>query len=269
MFFRRRFGRRRAYRKTGLRKRRGVRKVSKVVKRYVKNTIHKQIENKEIIDYFANNTLQTLASGVNTGVCCRQLLPLPAQGSASNQRTGVQLKVVRGVIKGHINIKPYDVATNPVGTPLLGKIWIFRDLNISGTQAISSGSYTTYFDDFFKGSGTNLPFQGNPLDMSLPINDQKFRVLATKTFQIGATSNTSTGPVGSGGYFDNSKMSVPFYFNWGKFCKKQLKYPDYGTYPINMNCYIVCQVVRADGTSSGSYQMAEWHAVNYIKYEDA
>jgi len=269
---------RRGYRKYN--KRRGVRRgarraglrrktVSKSVRRYVKNAIHKQIENKEIIDYFSNQTLQTLSSGTNTGVSCRQLLPLPAQGTAANQRIGNQLRVVSGIIKGHINLKPYDVMTNPLGTPLLVRMILFRDLVTAGTQAISGGSLTSYFDNFFKGNGANIPFQGNPLDMSFPINSDNFRVLASKQFKIGAATATATGPVGTGGYFDNSPMSVPFYFNWGKWCKKVLKYDDTYAYPMNCNCYLVCQVVRADGTSSGSYQMAEWHAVNHIKFEDA
>lgn len=272
MAFRGRY--RKYYKRRGLRRgalRSGLRrkKVSKSVKRYVKRTIHRQIENKEFLDYFSNMTIQTLSSGTNVGNNCRNLLPLPAQGTNTHQRVGSAIKVVRGVIKGHINIKPYDAATNPQGTPLLGKIWIFRDLAVTQMQPIQGGSYTTYFDNFFRGNGTSLPFQGTPLDIDLPINDDLFRVVATKTFKIGASNATATGQVGSGGYFDNSPMSIPFYFNWGKYCKKVIKFNDGGSYPQNANLYIVCQVVRADGASSGSYQMAEWHMVNHSKYEDA
>lgn len=268
--FRSKFGRRRNYRKSRFAKRsRPVRKVSKSVRRYVKKAIHRSIENKEIIDYWSNQTLSTLSSGTNSGGSCRQLLPLPAQGTQENQRVGNQIRVVSGVIKGHINIKPYDVALNPLGTPLLGKIWLFRDLTHAGTQFITNGSYTSYFDDFFKGNNTTLPFQGLPIDMDLPINQDHFRLIKTKTFKIGASYASATGPVGTGGYFDNSPMVVPFYFNWTKYCKKVLKFVDQTGSPSNDNLYMVVQVVRADGTSSGSYQMAEWHAVNTIKYEDA
>lgn len=272
MAFRGRY--RKYYKRRGLRsrpRRSNLRrkKVSKVVKRYVKRAIHRNVENKEIMDYWSNMTIQTLSSGTNVGNNCRQLLPLPAQGVDNHQRIGNAIRVVKGVIKGHINIKPYNASTNPLGTPLLGKIWLFRDFNFAGTFPIQNGSYVDYFNNFFKGNATQLPFQANPLDMSLPINDDNFRLLATKSFKIGASNATATGQVGSSGYFDNSPMTVPFYFNWGKYCKKQIKFQDSGSYPTNENCYIVVQVVRADGADSGSYQMAEWHAVNTIRYEDA
>lgn len=268
MFYRRRNQFRKKV-KSSTKRKYAKKSVSPIVKKYVKRAIHKNIENKEIIDYFNNQTIQTLSSGTNTGGNCRILLPLPAQGTADNQRIGNQIKIAKAYIKGHINIKPYDVMTNPVGTPLLVKMWVFRDLQTSGTAAISGGSLTSYFDGFFRGNGTALPFQGYPIDMDLPIDDNHFKVLASKTFKIGASNATSTGPVGTGGYFDNSPMSVPFYFNWGKYVKKQIKWIDGGSYPANANCYIVVQAVRADGASSGSYQMAEWHAVNHIKFEDA
>jgi hypothetical protein len=265
---------RRSYRprKFSRRPRRVIRrrpKVSKKIRTYVKKVIHRNIENKEIIDFWANQTIQTLSSGTNTGTSCRQLLPVPAQGTDDYHRIGNQIRIVKGILKGHINIKPYDATLNPVGTPLLVKMWLFRDLNVNGAQTIADGSHTTYFDNFFRANGSGLAFQGNPLDMDLQINDTNFRVLATKMCKIGASNATTTGPVGTGGYFDNSPMSVPFYFNWGKYCKKQLKFADNGPLPTNENIYIVVQAVRADGTSSGGYQMCEWHAVNHIKFEDA
>lgn len=270
--------RRRSYRprKFSRRPRRAIRrrpKVSKKIKSYVKRAIHSNIENKEVLVYAANQTLTTNQSGLLNGSTAVQLLPSLAQGTGDNNRVGNCVRVVRGSIKGHVNLKPADGITNPLSTPCNVKMWLIRDIAEAHQLPLNGGVFTTYLDQFFRGNGTTLPFQGNLLDMSLPVDDQHFRVLKTKQFEIGATYASATGAVGTGGYFDNSKMIIPFYFNWAKYAKKQIKYsetnPVSTTQPINDNLYLIVQVVRSDGTASAGLQMAEWHYVNECKFEDA
>lgn len=238
-------------------------KVSKKVKSYVKRAIHRNIENKEIISYTSNQTCKTWGSGING--FSLPLLQTIVQGTADQNRIGNQIRVVSGIIKGQVNLKPYDGSTNPYPMPVWVKMYIFRDL--SQTQQQSTFNLG---GNCFKGNGTYLPFQGNCLDLDLPVNDTQLRLLASKTFRLGSTAPSVTSPVSSGSYFDNSPMAHKFYFNWGKYVKKVLKYSDSNNnYPNNANLYLVWQPVYADGTQCANYEICETHYVNHCKFEDA
>lgn len=225
------------------------------------------VENKEINDYWTNQKVKSLSSGTNDGTACRQLLPLPAQGTGANQRIGNNIKVVSGVLKLNLNLAEYDATFNPVGTPVEVRVMVFRDLQNTGTQNILASA--SFFDDIWRLNGYNVGPQGSKLDLMLNINDTHFRVLYNRVFKLGAASYSSTGPVGSAGYFDNSPMSRQITINWGKWVKKQLKFSDGGAYPTNDNLYIVYFPIRGDGASSSGYKLIETHGLNFIKYEDA
>lgn len=240
------------------------RRVSKTVKRYVKRAIHRNIENKEIIQYAQNQSLRS--AGVGNAPAGIPLIPQMSVGTGSSQMIGNQIKCQRGVIKGFVNLKPYDATTNPLPAPLWVKMWLVKYIPFQGqVSALSSIDFTT----FFKLSGGTANFQGNTFDLTGPINEVQWRVLRTKTFRLGATSYTATGPVSSGSYFDNSHMSVPFYFNYGRYIRKTLRFQDTGVGPLNANIYLVIQVVGADGQTETGYVPAEWHYHNHFKFEDA
>lgn len=265
MFFRRRFGRRRAQRKTGLRKRKSVRKVSSTVKRYVKKAIHSNIENKEGIYYGANNSLNSWGSA-NLGAGYR-MLPKLYIGTDAGSRIGNQVRLVKGVVKGTINLLPYDATSNPKPVPLWVKIFFIRDITLS-----SQNDYFTQnqANAIFRTNGNILPFQGNPLDLSLPVNSAYYRLLGSRTFKLGSAGYSATTPVSSGSYYDNSPMAQSFSFNWGKYCKKILKYNDTtGSACQNDNMYMVIQVVGCDGQTTSGNIPAEIHFTNSYKFEDA
>lgn len=244
-------------------KKSGKSRVSKATKNYVKRELHRNIENKEVIRYTANEGITSTLNATPIGIPC---IPALSQGTAENNRIGNNVKCVKGTITGRVNLLPYNATTNPLSTPILVKMWLVRHLGINGQVAMSGLSWT----NFFRGNGTTLGFQQSPLDMFLPINSDYWKVLATKTFKLGAASATATGAVGTGGYFDNSPMSVPFYFNFGKKLRKILKYSEDNAlnYPTNDNCYVAVQVVNADGSST-AVTPAEWHYVIDFKFEDA
>lgn len=256
-------------RKFSRRPRRAIRrrsKVSKKIKSFVKRAIHRNIENKEIITYAANQGCLAWA----TGVAGRSIALLPPiqQGTGNSQRIGNQVKIVSGIIKGQVNLLPYDATTNPAPTPVWVKIYMVRLLY---TQAQDPTLATAYTDNFFRGVNSAYPFQSNVLDMDLPINDDWFRVLATKTFKLGAASATALGAVTTTGYYDNSPMCKKFTFNWSKWARKVLKFNDnvLNYYPQNDNIYLVFQPMYADGRVTNPYTPVEMHYVNHVKYEDA
>lgn len=263
--FRRRFGRRKFLRRGRKQLGKGYRKarISKSVKRYVKKAIHRNIENKEVIQYAANTVLNTASYSTQS----LGLLPALGQGIGASGRIANQIKIVSGKLDIIFNLLPYNATTNPLSTPVLVKCWLIKDLTrVEATQYLNN----TDIQKVFRGNGVSLPFQNNCLDMTLPINDDLFRVLAHRTFKLGAASATATGQVGTGGYFDNSPMSKHLTFYWGKYVKKSLKFSDNDAnyYPQNDNLFILMQAVNADGTTSG-LQAVEYHYTNHTKYEDA
>lgn len=239
--------------------------VSKKVKSYVKRAIHRNIENKENIEYAANQTVLTGSSG---GFYSINLINDLAQGSTNSTRVGNQIKVVKGLLSLSMNLLKYNATTNPNLAPMWVKIWIVRCL-AQAEQDVS----LPFGNEFFKVNNDNIDFQGNTLDMHLPVNTDKFRVLTTRMFKLGSANvnqpNAAAGSVTVAHYADNSPFAKKININWGRYVRKQLKYTDTVANCMNDNCYMVIQVVPCDGTSNSEKESAEIHYVNTMCYEDA
>lgn len=241
-------------------------KVSHCVKKYVKREIHRNIENKEIITYTSNQTLNTGTAGAamtNFG-----LIPSISQGTANNARIGDAIRIRRGTVTGTVHLKPYDATMNPRPMPVYVKIWTVRLLSTkTQLSALTSGAT----DYFFKGNGTNLPPQGNLLDLDLPINQEKYRVLGRpRIVRLGVTGWSTLGPAYTQSWYDNSSMTARFSFNWGKYTRKMLKFSEEeGGYCTTDNCYLVFQSVYANGDEADGYQITQASYVNTCVFEDA
>jgi len=256
-----RFGKRKATRrptKRVYRKRGGARKS---ITKIVKAVLSKQAENKSWFDYGLNQTITT-SSGGGTPTF-KNLLPQLSQGSSASNRIGNEVRVRSGYIRGHVNVLPYDVTLNPLPAPLYVKMWILS------AKAINTNNLalTTIGSNFIDLVSSASVLQGNMLDIDFQINKDAWTIHASKTVRIGAGSYVSTGPMSQTSYFDNSPMSVPFAFSYGKFLKT-LKYDDSGPVPTNRNMFIVFQAVSANGASGGGYIPAEFHYTNRVDYED-
>lgn len=239
------------------------RKVSKSIRSYVKKAIHRNIENKEIIAYGANNPITATSSSTQS----LGLIPAVSNSTYSNNRIGNQIKCVSGIIKGHVNLLPYNATTNPSPAPLWVRMLVVKCFPQRNQSPYLNASYLA---GIFRGNATGLAQQFNMLDISLPVNDDWFRVLADKKFRLGSTAPSATGAVSTGSYFDNTHMSVPFTFNWGKYVKSAIKFEDDQSSNLaqNHNLYLIIMPVNADGTSN-AYTPCEWHYVNTMKFEDA
>lgn len=236
--------------------------VPKKIRTYVKRAINREVENKRFMSYAANTAITTASTSTPTNV---QLLPTLAYGAGEQQRIGNRVKIVKGVIHGYVNILPYSATLNPLSTPIMVKMWL-----LSGRQR-NSNTFSNYdpANNFFETGTSQVGPQGNMLDMVLAVNSQEYIVHASKTFRIGAGYASGTGPVGTGGYFDNSPMNKYFRFNWGAKCKSQLVYNDQVTnIATNKNMFLVIQAVNADGSTT-SVNPAEFHFKNEVLYQDA
>lgn len=237
-------------------------KVSRALKSYIKRTVHNNIENKSIINYGANLAITTSVNGVVPSTL--NLVPTIAQGTSNSQRTGNEVKITKAYLRGFVNLLPYNATSNPMISPLWVKMFLVRSKYIN-TNLISQ---TDINSSFLNGGASNIPLQGNTLDMLFDVNRDTWTLLATKTFKIGQTAfNGTSGDTPTG---DNSPMSQRFYFNFTKHLKRPLKYPDGSNVCQNNNLFLVTQVVRADGvTALANQQPAEFHYFMEHQYEDA
>lgn len=226
----------------------------------VRAEIIKAAEKKVWISYGANNSISTCQpGGVPAGL---NLIPILSQGTTNSTRVGNEIRVTSAYAKGIVNILPYNATSNVLSTPVLVKIWLAYSRKIVATTL----GLTDIGSTFFEVNSGNTGFQGNALDMILSPNKDNWVVLDTREFELGATYASSTGPVGTGGYFDNSKMSMPFLFDYGKHLST-LMYDDNNTGCTNKNLFLVFQVVYADGSST-SITPAEVHYNIRVEYVD-
>lgn len=249
-----------------LRKRKAIGKrrtaVSSRIKKYVKKEIHRNIENKEKINYAANTQVQ---SG-DAATCTYPMIIATAQGVDEFGRIGNQNRVVKGTYKICFNLLPYDATSNPNVQPTWVKVWVVKDLKNNGQLTTLDA---TAYANFFRGNGTGLPMQGTPLDTTLDVNKDYFRVLYSRMFKLGTASNLSGGYPSTANFADNSPVAKQLTINWAKWVKKQLKYNDSSTQCQNDNLYLVIQAVSADGSASNGKRLIEIHYTNSMHYEDA
>lgn len=235
--------------------------VPRAVKSYVKKAIHSNVENKVYVSYGNNLVINTITGSTPNAI---NLMPNMSQGTTQGLRIGNEIKIRSGVVRGHVNLLPWNQTSNPLSTPVFIKMWLCSAKNLNNPNALSLP-----ISNFFEGGSSSIGFQGNMLDMDLSVNKDYFTVYATRKLQLGSTYPSSTGPVGTAGYYDNSKMALPFYFTFGKYFKSSLKYNDTDTnYPTNRNLWIITQAVYADGSST-AVSVAELNYALRIEYEDA
>lgn len=247
--------------KTAKRSRKYSRMVSPAVQKYVRSSLARMGETKYWYDYGANQVLATAGGGT---VTARNMCPVLAQGSTAYNRIGNKVKVISARIRAVVNILPYNAINNPLSTAVLVKVWLVTHSSVATNLIASTDIYTTFFDQ----SGGSSGFQGNPLDMVFTVNPEKWTVIEERQFKLGASTASSAGPVGTGGYYDNSPMSQTIDMDFTKAFKSQLLYNDTTNVATNNCVFLILQAVYADGSSTGSYSPAEFHYNACVKFKD-
>lgn len=220
------------------------------------------MENKKRLDYGNNNAITIGTSSTQY----RNLLLACGQGTDEISRTGNQIKVVKGRLNIFYNLLNYDSVYNPNPMPVYVRVAVLRDLAQSAQGTVVSNP-----SKIFHGNSTSLALQNNILDMTLPFNTDLVRVLYQTTFKLGTASNLAGGFPTNTNHPDNSSFSKHIVINWGKWCKKMLKFDDNVSpyYPMNDNLYLFHQAVYADGTSASDAQkLVEFHYTNEEYFED-
>jgi len=235
-------------------------KVSQAVKSYVNRTISAKAENKVFVDYGINLGITAHSGGsVPTH---RNLLPQLTQGITAQQRIGNEVRVKSAIIRGAINLLPYNSVTNTGSNPQYVMIWLLK--NKKDNIVLTSSQIGT---TMFELGNSCVGLQGNMLDTLLPINNLNWNCLYKRKYKLGASATIGGNISGSP---DNSSFSIPFVINYSRHLKV-LKYEDGSlahSHPVNTNINMVFTAVYADGSITSQFIPAEYHFTNTIYYED-
>lgn len=243
--------------------------VTAAVKKYVKRTIHTNIENK--CGYYTQT--QSISSYVNS-VNSLGAFPLTPfannlqllQGDGQAARTGNQVRTRKLVLSYVLYPALYNVTTNPYPVPQNIKIWIGYQKNAPMVQP-------TDFSRFFQTGDTASAPTSNLEDIIKPVNSDVWCIKKQLTHKVGLASNTGSGGVITYGYMANNdyKMNAINKIDLTKYCPKVFKYSDAYSYTpaTGHGLFMMVEAVEATGNTGGNgepIKMKWW--VDYV-YEDA
>lgn len=184
------------------------------------------------------------------------------QGSGEGDRIGNKIRTKRLVFEYVINARQYDVTTNPLPTPQDIKMWFLTSRD-DPTTLPTQGSFTS----FFQAGDTAVAPTGLIQDLLYSVNEDLFKVHATREHKVGYQFANGTGAQAGFQYLTNNDYAynVRGKIDLTKYIPKTFHFNDNAPYPNNPLCYLVMEAVPATGFSNGITQPL---LMNYsIKYE--
>jgi len=267
------------YRRKGLRKRAYRRKstvarskkgsVSVGVKKYVKNQIHRNIENKCVQ---IQNALSFGNYVESTDLNAFPMLPLTGyftipQGTGQGGRIGNTLKVRKVMLSYVVFAQPYDVLVNP--TPIPQEVDMYLGYVREKPSTVPTNIDTASL--YQAGSSTATP-QGSLRDLVSTINTDYWIIKKRWRHKIGYSSNSGTGGNAGNAFFANNdfKLNEVRKLNITSMCPATMKFNDATNTQLNRNLFFMFQAVRSDGAVAGGTILP--CRIEYfidIEYEDA
>ena len=207
-----------------------------------------------------NNTAPALGAG------CIDCLPVLVQGSTSSTRVGNRVSCKKSVIKGVMALQAYDAITNPYAGPVWVKQWLVSMRNNNATNPTAAD-----WLNFFKTNNTSTGFYGNSQDIVAPIDNDYWVCHKTRTFRLGATSNSASIPQATSVEFDNTKCTATFSYSIGKHLSKLIYNDATSATALNKNLWLVTEpVYMTNNTASGGLVAPIKLTYNLqVNYEDA
>ena len=258
-------------------KRRVANKPSLAVKRYVKQAIHRQIENKGVAQSVAK-TMSNISNLANfTSGNILQLTPSVqtnyiytiTQGTGSGNRTGNQVKLRNAVLKFVMYPTSYNVVSNPNPKNLNIMMYI-----VSGKKSVASNSVADIAaicnSTIYKLGSTSSAMLGSLYDAVSYINTDVLQVHHQEVFKL-APSEYYT-PNATQANFNNNdyKYNVMRRINITKYLPKSFTFDDANNNATSKQVFAIFAPVNADGTAMASsiFCSAIFASVD-ITYEDA
>lgn len=245
-------------------------RVSKVLKKYVKAQIHRNVENKVYIQASAlnadvNNTLTGLPTNIN-------LLPQLTQDASQAGRIGNEVRIMRGSLNIMFQIHPY-LAGYSVTAPCYLKYWIGKLAKQNPAAAPTNALPSNACDDFFEAGTTSGGFLGDERDLVRTVNKDTWTIYKSGMLRLGEQSGTTSNV---GGFTTNQSDSgmrnaynihIPL---TKKMLPAKLKYNDNDSYVRNSNLWMIIQAITPNSQSfQKSLIPAEMTYQLRVEYEDA
>ena len=169
------------------------------------------------------------------------------QGTGQGDRIGNKITLKRLVIKGTLVPLPYDAIYNGTIFPVQVKIWVFYDRQ--DPSAVPDPR-----TNFFQQGNASKGWSGDLVDMWSPINNDRYKVVATRQYKLGYAENAGSGPTPNAQYFANNdfKLNANFSIDLTKHYIKQIKFNDGSTAPTTRGLFMIMSYAPANGSLFGT-----------------
>lgn len=265
----------RNYRKRGARKtnrksagRKGG-SVSVAVKRYVKSTISRDIENKRAI---SDNSFAVGTIANSNILYARPLTPAIgfmsiSQGVGQGDRIGNMIKTKKVMLRYVLYPIPYDITVNPNPAPIEFQM-IFGYVKTTPTTTPSVANVQQMYQ---LGNSATAP-NGDLGDLINPFNTDVWVIKKVIKHKIGYAVAEGSGGRPNSQYFANNdfKLNVVRSLDITSIYPSKFTFQDTVNTPTNAGLFLMCQAINADGTTSAALNTKAFieYAVDFT-YEDA
>lgn len=244
--------------------------VSLAVKKYVKRTIHSQIENKVVnIERVSSFGSVLTDSNLNMFPMCpyTSLFPVPI-GTTNGTRVGNQIKTRRVILSYVLRPTPYSSsAANNNPQPFHAQMFLGRYKQASGILPTGL-ELTTLFDN---GSSSFGPISDLG-DLCADINKDAWDIKKKWSHKVGTAIFSGPGNLQNFGFFANNDfaLNVVKKMDITRYCPKTIKFNDAAGSTQGPNLFLFYQAIP---TTGGIFQANERPAnldywISYT-YEDA
>lgn len=154
----------------------------------VRTLIDRDTENKEV-GWLVEQTSHN--SAISTNDCYSIIQNLP-EGTTGETRLGDRIKPKRLEVRGVVSLDP---AFQPDTKPLYVRVIIATQKDVKLAGSTVGAIDTDHLLRAANGGAPEVPFSGNRLELTYPVNNNKFRVYMDKTFLLCPTSAASGFPL--------------------------------------------------------------------------
>lgn len=170
-----------------------------------------------------------------------------AQGTGQGQRVGNRIRVKSCYISGILYAQQQNAAYNPTPKPCEVVMYIYR--LIGGGNTVD-----TTMTNFYQNGNTAGSPTGSLVDLTFPINKDRYRIVYRRVFKIGPADNTGTGSSAGLQYFANNdyKRNQRFYIPLTKYMDKIIRYNDTSLTCNNDTLYLAILPLMADGSANAA-----------------
>lgn len=239
------------------------------VKAIVKREIARNIENKTFSIYTSVQPVYPYGSP-NFQASINPVTPYASylsivQGTSQGTRTGNEIKIKSLMFKFVLTPTIFDATFNFQPRPTDVILWIFYDkTNDNIIPQIGT--------DFLQLGGSSVPLQNSLIDITAPVNTDRYRVLFRKVYKVGFASYNGSGTLAAFQSFSNNdyKLNIRGSVNLMPYIVKHVKFNDNNATPTTRGLFAVFQAVSAAGGAYSSAYIPVNAAVTVdMQYEDA